>query len=119
LQEGRLSNPAQRWRGHFFVRLRTEQFGAAEDQPVEAEEGAAELCCGAVGVAGWAEGEAVEEEYGFSVGVCCSMTVWMHEETADILISMIPNNAITISFEDMRSVFFQQEFNQEIYADCR
>jgi hypothetical protein len=47
------------------------------------------------------------------------MTVWMHEETADILISMIPNNAITISFEDMRSVFFQQEFNQEIYADCR
>ena len=44
-----------------------EQFGGAEDEPAEAEKGAVELCCQSAGVAGGAEGEAVEEEYGFSV----------------------------------------------------
>jgi len=91
------------WRGHFFGRLWFEQSRAVEDQPVEAEEGEAELCCGQVGVAGWAEGEAVEEEYGVSVREC-SMMVCLDEETVD-LISMIPNNAITISYEERKCAF--------------
>ena len=54
-------------RGYFFGRWRFEQFGAVEDQPVETEEGKTELCCWKAGVAGRAEGEAVEEEHGVSV----------------------------------------------------